>query len=131
MRRVIIDTNIYTSFMRKKPEIVEAVRHLDYIGIDITVIAECITGFHGGTREKQNRLDFESFCNSPRVHILDHTGTTAEFYAQVYQALKMQGTPIPTNDMWISAVALEYGLALFTLDKHFSNVPGLMLKTDF
>ncbi|MCP4134020.1 MAG: type II toxin-antitoxin system VapC family toxin [bacterium] len=40
-----------------------------------------------------------------------------------------KGKPIPTNDIWIAAVAFQHGLKLFTRDKHFKDVPGLILAT--
>lgn len=130
MRRVLIDTNVYVSFKRKNQAIVESFRNLDYIGIDITVLAELYAGFRSGRKEKQNRQELESFINNQRVHILNHNQDTAEFYSQIYHNLKTEGKPIPTNDIWIAAVAMQYGLALFSLDNHFSAVEGLIINTD-
>ena len=57
-------------------------------------------------------------------------GATAEHYATVYAALRAGGTPIPTNDMWIAASAIQHGLRLFTFDAHFGTVPGLVTGTE-
>ena len=54
MRKVLIDTNIYTAFKRNNPDIVTAFQNLDFIGIDITVLAELYAGFKGGSKEKRN-----------------------------------------------------------------------------
>lgn len=131
MRKVLLDTNIYVSFKRKEMEIVEAFRHLDYIGIDITVLAELYSGFKCGKKEKINRMELQEFLNNPRVHLLTHDHTTAEFYSGIYFNLRAKGTPIPTNDIWIAAVAMQNGLAVFTKDNHFANVDGLILKESF
>ena len=48
-------------------------------------------------------------------------------YAEIHGALRRAGKPIPTNDLWIAAIAIEYGLVLYTRDAHFSHVPGLAL----
>ncbi len=128
MRRVLIDTNVYVSFKRKNQAIVKAFRHLDYIGIDITVLAELYAGFRSGRKEKQNRQELESFINNQRVYIHNHNQDTAEFYSQIYHQLKNKGKPIPTNDIWIAAVAMQYGLEIFSLDSHFYAIEGLIIK---
>ncbi len=129
MRKVLIDTNIYTAFKRNDPDIVTAFQNLDFIGIDITVLAELYAGFKGGSKEKRNRTELEDFMNSSRVYFIVHDRDTADFYAQIFKNLKENGTPIPTNDIWIAASAMQNGLALFTLDNHFSYIVGLILQT--
>ena len=52
---------------------------------------------------------------------------TANFYSQVYASLKRKGSPIPTNDMWIAAQALENGCVVCTYDKHFQAIDGLLI----
>ncbi len=79
----------------------------------------------------RNWQELEEFINSSRVHILTHDEITAEFYANIFNILKTRGKPIPTNDMWIAATALQNGLALFTLDSHFSEIEILALKIDY
>ncbi|MBN2383825.1 type II toxin-antitoxin system VapC family toxin [bacterium] len=128
MRRVLIDTNVYVAFKRADSRITELFRHLDTICLDTTVIAELYAGFKGGDREKRNRSELEAFCNTPRVKYINHTRQTAEFYAQIFHILKQKGMPLPTNDIWIAAAAMENGLALLSLDRHFSRIEGLILK---
>ena len=129
MRRGLIDTNIYTAFKRDEPIIVGAFQHLDFIGINITVLAELYAGFKGGNKELKNRLELEDFMNSSRVHFINHDMDTADFYAQIFNNLKEKGKPIPTNDIWIAASAMQKGLALFSIDRHFSNIDGLIFQT--
>ncbi|MFH7327123.1 PIN domain-containing protein, partial [Desulfurivibrio sp. C05AmB] len=80
-----------------------------------------------GNRERLNRDELESFLDSPRVELLPVEEETAEFYAQIFADLKLRGRPIPTNDLWIAASAMQHGLALATYDDHFSSVSGLLL----
>jgi predicted nucleic acid-binding protein len=65
------------------------------------------------------------------TRIITHDEITAQFYANVFNALKIKGKPIPTNDIWIAASALQNGLALFTLDSHFTEIECLVIKTDY
>ena len=128
MRRIIIDTNIYAAFKRNVQDVVKVFRRVDYIGINTVVLGELYSGFKGGTKENLNKQELEQFLDKPRVDVIPIDENTAEFYAQVYWNLKRNGTPIPTNDMSIAASALQHGLALFSLDGHFKEVDGLMIK---
>jgi tRNA(fMet)-specific endonuclease VapC len=68
-----------------------------------------------------------AFLESPRVMVLAVSEATADFYARVYRALKRKGKPIPVNDLWIAATALQHGFAVYTYDQHFREVEGLIV----
>lgn len=127
MRRLAIDTNIYTAFKNNDANVVEVFRNCDLIGVDITVIAELFSGFSLGSKEKKNRQEFEAFLNTPRVEVLTHDLETAEYYVLVVKKLKSKGRPIPTNDIWIAANTMRHGLALYSFDSHFKEIDGLPL----
>ena len=126
MRNLLIDTNIYVAFKRGSSEVQKVFQHTDHIGIDSCVLAELYSGFRLGNRNKKNVEELEDFLRTPRVSIYNHTLKTAEFYAHVYERLRRQGTPIPSNDIWIAAVAMEQGLALYSYDRHFDHVDGMV-----
>ena len=86
---------------------------------------EAIAGFAAGTRQARNRAELAGFIDSPRVRVVACCETTADNYALVYAALRRKGRPVPTNDLWIAASALEHGVALLTLDAHFAEIDGL------
>ena len=130
MRRIAIDTNIYTSFKANDESVVEAFRKCDFIGVDVTVIAELFSGFSLGVKEKRNRQELEAFLNSPRVEMLLHGLETAEYYALIVRRLKAKGRPIPTNNIWIAANAMKQGLALYSFDGHFGEIEGLLLMSE-
>ncbi|MDA8101263.1 MAG: type II toxin-antitoxin system VapC family toxin [Nitrospiraceae bacterium] len=127
MRRFVIDTNIYVAFKNNHAAVVESLSFCDAIGMDAAVIAELITGFTLGTREAKNRKELVAFLNSPRVEILAHDQETAEYYSLIVKKLRAKGKPIPTNDIWIAANALKHGMALYSFDRHFEEVDGLLL----
>ncbi len=127
MSRVLVDTNIYSLAMRGDAEIVDALRRIDRIFFSAVSLGELYTGFRSGRRERDNREELARFLDSPRVSLLAVDEETAEFYAEILIGLKSQGTPIPTNDIWIAAVAFQHGLKLFTRDRHFRHVAGLVL----
>ena len=127
MKNLLIDTNIYTHALAGDPETTEILRHTQKIAICCISIGELLSGFKGVTREKENRKELEEFLDTPRVKIYGIDDDTAEFYAEILNNLRKKGRPIPTNDIWIAAVALQHGLKLFSKDHHFKYVPGLVI----
>ena len=126
MRHILIDTNAYAAFKRGDAEAVEILQHADQIGVSTVVLGELLSGFAAGRREAENRRELGAFLESARVRLLPVQAETAEFYSRVYLALRRKGKPIPTNDLWIAAPALQHGAALFSHDQHFHEVDGLI-----
>ncbi len=127
MNRILIDTNVYSAAMRGDAETVRLLRRVSHIGISSVSVGELLSGFRAGGREQKNRQELTIFLGSPRVALYPVDEETAEHYSAVLNRLRRKGTPIPTNDIWIAASALQHGLPLCTLDKHFAHVEGLLL----
>ena len=126
MKKVLIDTNIYSFALKGNVEVVNALRRIEVIGFSAISIGELFSGFKGGSRETKNREELNLFLDSPRVVVHPIDVGTADFYASILNNLKMAGTPIPTNDIWIAAVSFQHGYQLYSKDKHFSLIPGLV-----
>lgn len=127
MNEMLIDTNIYSNAMRGEDAVVATLRRAPRVGVTSISIGELLSGFKGGANEQENRTQLAEFLDTPRVVIYGVTENTAEFYASILDGLRHSGTPIPTNDIWIAAVALEHGLRLYSMDHHFGSVAGLLL----
>lgn len=127
MRPLLLDTSAYSAFKRGSQDVLELLRHAEIIVMNPVVLGELLSGFDGGQRSQKNKMELREFLGSPRVQLYPITSDTAQFYTQVYQSLKLKGTPIPTNDMWIAASALEQGCVVCTYDQHFSLIEGLTL----
>ncbi len=127
MKNILIDTNFYVAFKRNQQTAVEVLRQAEYIGMSTVVLGELLAGFRCGCREPENRRELDQFLDSPRVEVLGLDEETAEFYAEVFRALKFKGRPIPSNDLWIAASSLRHGLALSSFDEHFRHIDGLLL----
>ena len=128
MNRILIDTNIYSHAMRGHDEVVDTLKHVTSIGISSISIGELFSGFKAGNKERINRQELHIFLDSPRVTLYYVDEVTAEFYSAILTQLKKQGSPIPTNDIWIAATALQQGLPVYTFDKHFKHIAGLLLQ---
>lgn len=127
MKSLLIDTNIYTYALKGDPEVVSVLQQAHEIGISAVSIGELLSGFKAGKKEQENRHELGEFLDSPRVRVYGIDEETAEFYAEVVNNLKKKGRPIPTNDIWIASLAFQHGQPLFSKDKHFEAVPGLVM----
>ena len=130
MKKVLIDTNIYSLAMKGDIKVVNRLRKIDLIGFSAISIGELFAGFKGGNRESRNREDLNLFMDSPRVVVHPIDEVTADFYASILNNLREAGTPIPTNDIWIAAVSFQYGYKIYSKDKHFNAIPGLVQLQD-
>jgi len=122
---IAIDTNRYRDFVEGVPEVVHQFRTSARICVPLIVVAELRAGFLVGRRGQENQRVFEQFLLRPRVEVLCPTPQTATHYATLFKQLRVAGTPIPTNDLWIAALVIQHGLTLFTRDKHFDAIPQL------
>lgn len=126
MKKVLIDTNIYSLAMRGDAGVVGVLRKIDRIGFSTISVGELYSGFKGGRREINNRESLALFLDAPRVAVHAIDVETADFYATILDNLRAAGTPIPTNDIWIAAVTFQHGYQLLSKDRHFQSIPGLV-----
>jgi len=122
---VAIDTNAYSAFRRGLPDMVEVFSRVPRVIVPLVVLAELLAGFAGGKQSDRNRTDLARFLASPRVSLALPDRHTAESYASVFQELRKAGKPIPTNDIWVAATAIQAAIPLITLDSHFRSVVKL------
>jgi tRNA(fMet)-specific endonuclease VapC len=123
--RLALDTNRYTDLCRGEPSVVEAVELADEIWLPFIVVGELRAGFAVGNQGPRNEAVLRRFLLKPGVAILYADEQTIHHYANIYRQLRKQGTPIPTNDMWIAALVLQHSLVLFARDAHFDALPQL------
>ncbi len=127
MKRILIDTSAYAAFKRGEPDAIAVLRHAPEIGLCSTALGELLAGFACGSRTARNRRELAEFIASPRVRQLPVDAETAEHYAVLFAGLRRKGRPIPTNDLWIAAVALQHGFAVFSVDAHFREMENLIV----
>jgi predicted nucleic acid-binding protein len=125
--RLAVDTNAYRAFTDGEAFFVEAVRHAKVLAIPVVVLGELRAGFRHGTRQAENEGTLGKVLAVKRVEVLHIAETTTRYYADVWSDLRKRGRPIPTNDIWISALCIENDFTLLTRDAHFTSIPGLHL----
>jgi len=123
--RIAVDTNAYSAAARGEPKAVALLRAANRVTLPFVVVAELRAGFAAGSVGRRNEAALTRFLGSPRVDVLYPDEQTTHHYASVYAQLRRQGTPIPTNDLWIAALVVQHDLVLFTEDAHFSNIPQI------
>ena len=123
--RLALDTNRYTDLCRGNASVVETVEHADEVWLPFIVVGELRAGFAVGSQGPRNEAVLRRFLLKSGVRVLYADEQTTHHYGSVYRQLRKQGTPIPTNDMWIAALVLQHSLALCARDAHFEVLPQL------
>jgi tRNA(fMet)-specific endonuclease VapC len=101
------------------------VQRAERILMPVPVLAELKFGFLNGTKSRANEANLERFLGRARVEVLACDEDTALRFAELKLQLKKQGTPIPINDVWIAALAVQHHATLFTKDSDFDHIPQL------
>lgn len=123
--RLALDTNRYTDVCRAVPDVVTLVEQADGVLLPFVVLAELRGGFALGRRGAENERILRRFLMKPGVEVLYADDQTTYHYAAVFRQLRRQGTPIPTNDLWIAALVLQHDLVLCARDRHFNHLPQI------
>jgi len=126
--KVMLDTSAYSAYMRGNTEVRQALQEADEIYLNPVVLGELYAGFAHGGREKKNRDVLKEFLVSPRVRVAVIDEETSERYAAIITYLWSNGTPIPTDDLWIAATAMQFGLKLITTDSQYRDVPQIIVE---
>ena len=124
--RVCIDTNAYSALVKANAGVVSLVESADEVIVSAPVLGELMFGFLKGSRLSQNEAALDRFLHEDGVRFQPVTQEIAERYGYVKAELAKKGTPIPENDIWIAATALEIGARLISYDSHFDRVGGLV-----
>ena len=123
--RVLLDSNAYSRLMRGDEQAAAVVRDATEVLMSAVVVGELLYGFRNGSRFDRNATDLRSFLDNPYVSFVPVGPVTADRYSRIAAGLRAKGNPIPTNDVWIAAHAMETGADLVSADRHFEAVDGI------
>ena len=128
MNAAVIDTNVLIECFQCNRNISEKISEFDRILVPPAVLAEFKSGINVENRRgKKVQGQLDEFLDDPAVVVVPCTYDTADYYARIFKVLRANGTPLPTNDIWIAAAALEHGASVISSDGHFLLVPMLKL----
>ncbi len=131
--KLCLDTSAYSQFKRGELQVVEALDSATWIGVPAIVLGELRAGFALGRKAKENERQLAAFLRHSVVEVLDVDEAATRVYADIVVALRKAGTPLPTNDIWIAAVAGSVGASVLTFDAHFTaitRVGAVILNAD-
>jgi tRNA(fMet)-specific endonuclease VapC len=123
--KLLLDTSAYSGFRRGVLSVVEKISGCDSVLISPVMLGELLYGFRKGGKFEQNMRMLRRFLDHEAVEIVPVGEVTADRYSRIVMQLKKDGSPIPINDVWIAAQAMEHGAELLTSDRHFEQVAGL------
>ena len=103
--RVLLDTNIVIALFSNDQTVTEKLAETDEVFLSSIVLGELYFGARNSARTEQNIARLDAFSESSAVLRCDRL--TAAHYGRIKHQLKLAGTPIPENDIWISAVATQ------------------------
>jgi predicted nucleic acid-binding protein len=123
--RLVLDTSAYSRFRAGDTRVHDLVAAADVVLVPAIVLGELYGAFELGSRGRANRVSLEEFLEEPFVVIVPATAEVARQYGRVFAALRRAGTPIPVNDIWIAATAIDQGACVLTFDTGFRQVAHL------
>jgi len=121
--KYLLDTNIVIALFAEDPAVQKHMARAGEIFIPVIVIGELYFGAFKSGRPRANTLHSEKFAAGNTVLVCD-IGTSAE-YGRIKNLLQKKGHPIPENDIWIAAIAIQHGLTLVSRDEHFKKIDEL------
>ena len=124
--RLALDTNRYVDLCKGRQETSDLLAVVDAIFLPFVVVGELRAGFALGRRPAENERVLRQFLMKEGVQVVYADDQTTHHYARAFRQLRSQGTPIPTNDLWIAALVLQHDLVLHDRDKHFDHLPQLV-----
>lgn len=126
--RLCVDTSAYSHFKRGHADAIDAIGHASWLGLPVVVLGELRTGFALGARARQNEAELQSFLATSVVRVLDVDDEASRIYAEIVGAQRRAGRPLPTNDLWIAAVAAREGVPVLTFDEHFGEIERIGVR---
>ena len=124
-RRFLLDTCIVIDALRSGTHLPETVEKSEAVYLSQIAIGEFKAGLDNTRKGRRDLEAFEAFLRLPNVVEITLTPATTDLYAKVFRSLREAGRPIPGNDIWLAAQALEHGAVLVSRDRHFDAVANL------
>lgn len=120
-----LDTNIIIALFKEEHAVLSHLAHAGEVLTTSIVLGELYFGALNSGHPEKNFLRVEEFAS--QIPVLSNNIGTAKEYAKIKNSLKKKGKPIPENDIWIAASAIEHNLILITRDEHFKNITDLKM----
>ncbi len=124
--RFLLDTNVVIALFASETAVQEHLEQAEEVFVPSVVFGELYFGARKSDRVEENVTRIDEFALGSSVLGCDLS--TAREYGIVKEKLQEKGRPIPENDIWIAAIARQYGLVLVTRDTHFEEIEDLQVE---
>ena len=121
---MIIDTNALSALSKGDPKLEEVLSSISQPFLPVVVLGEYRFGLMRSRHKKQIEQWLDEWVEQHFL-VLEVDSDTARFYAKVREQLRTIGKPIPANDLWIAALALQHEQPIISRDIHFDSVEGI------
>jgi len=123
---ILLDTNIVIELFRGNNAIITHLGNRQQVNIPYVVLGELLLGAYRSSNTKRHSSQINNFLM--RCNIIGADTDTADVYAILKASLLKKGKPIPENDIWIAALAIQHDFMLITRDSHFKEIDGLSIE---
>ena len=124
---MILDTNAVSALLAGDEELGEVLKGESRHHLPVVVIGEYRYGLRRSRHRERLEPILDLLVRESVVLLVDEQ--TAEQFATVRDELRENGTQIPENDVWISALGRQHGLSIVSRDSHFDLVPQLIRRS--
>ena len=124
--RYLLDTNILIALFANEATVTDHLREAEEVFVPSVALGELYYGAHKLSRVEGNIARINDLASDSAVLVCDTE--TARQYGEIKNRLRQKGHPIPENDIWIAAIAIQNDLTLVARDAHFKAVDGLEVE---
>jgi len=124
--RLLLDTDIIIGLFAQDESVQERLAHASETFVPAIVLGELYYGARKSANAAANLAKIDKLA--ARAAVLACDADTAREYGRVKDQLRAKGRPVPENDIWIAAIALQHRLTLVSRDAHFAEIEGLSVE---
>jgi len=122
--KILADTSVWIEFFKKESEIGDKLSSLlaeGSVTICGIVIFELLQGIKS---DKEKSIILNAISELPYIEM---DSSLWQKSAMLAASLRRKGITLPLSDVIIASISLEHNLSIFTLDKHFDDIPGITI----
>jgi len=122
----LLDTSILIELLRKNHHVLSRLEQIQTVLLPFVAVGELYYGAFKSHRGRQHEDQIRQLVS--HCVVLTGDDETGYWYGFIKNRLWRKGQPIPENDIWIAAIAMQFQLTVATRDKHFLAVDDLRVE---
>ena len=122
----LLDTSAAIGLLNRRGDMLASLSDAERLFLPLIAVGELEVGARGSGKPQKNLDALERLLKEVSLILPDRA--TAATYGEIESKLRRKGRPIPTNDIWIAASAMQHGLEVLTADAHYARVPQIVVR---